>query len=136
MAKGKYSRAPVRKSSTPSSTLIFALLLFFTFLVLILLALGIVSIPTSNPSSNHQVHDLNSIVHSTVHRFDLEFCVNLMELFWGFSNWIFSCRVEVSKERGDQWVEFLSWEPRAFVYHNFLVSVWGWLFAFCLQSIF
>ncbi|KAA0063574.1 putative prolyl 4-hydroxylase 3 isoform X1 [Cucumis melo var. makuwa] len=23
-------------------------------------------------------------------------------------------------KRGDQWVEFISWEPRAFVYHNFL----------------
>ena len=29
-------------------------------------------------------------------------------------------------ERGDQWVEILSWEPRAFLYHNFLVS-----FCFC-----
>lgn len=25
-------------------------------------------------------------------------------------------------KRGDQWTEVLSWEPRAFVYHNFLVS--------------
>ena len=24
-------------------------------------------------------------------------------------------------ERGAQWTEFVSWEPRAFVYHNFLV---------------
>lgn len=24
---------------------------------------------------------------------------------------------------GDRWVEVISWEPRAFVYHNFLVSL-------------
>lgn len=25
-------------------------------------------------------------------------------------------------ERGKQWTQVLSWEPRAFLYHNFLVS--------------
>jgi hypothetical protein len=25
-------------------------------------------------------------------------------------------------ERGAQWTEVISWEPRAFVYHNFLVT--------------
>ncbi|KAL2940323.1 putative prolyl 4-hydroxylase 10 [Bienertia sinuspersici] len=95
MAKPKYGRLQPKKSSTPSSTLIFSLLIMFSFVVLILLALGIVSLPSSNPNT-HQAHDLNSIVRSTVHR------------------------VGVSKERDDQWVEFLSWEPRAFVYHNFL----------------
>jgi len=25
-------------------------------------------------------------------------------------------------EKGEPWTEVLSWEPRAFVYHNFLVS--------------
>ncbi|XP_021747811.1 probable prolyl 4-hydroxylase 10 [Chenopodium quinoa] len=97
MAKPKYGRPLLRKSSTPSSTLIFALLLLFSVLVLILLALGIVSIPSINPSASHQVNDLNSIVHNAVHRVD-----------------------HVSKERDQQWVELLSWEPRAFVYHNFL----------------
>jgi hypothetical protein len=26
-------------------------------------------------------------------------------------------------EKGEPWTEVLSWEPRAFVYHNFLVSL-------------
>lgn len=65
-------------------------------LVLVLLALGIVSIPSTGSTSSHKAHDLTSIVHTTVHR------------------------VEVSRERDDQWVEVISWEPRAFVYHNFL----------------
>lgn len=65
-------------------------------LVLVLLALGVVSIPSTSSSSSHKAHDLTSIVHTTVHR------------------------VEVSRERDDQWVEVISWEPRAFVYHNFL----------------
>jgi hypothetical protein len=35
-------------------------------------------------------------------------------------------------EKGEPWTEVLSWEPRAFVYHNFLVSplphsfLFGW----------
>lgn len=26
-------------------------------------------------------------------------------------------------DRGEQWTEVLSWEPRAFLYHNFLVCL-------------
>lgn len=153
MAKGKLGRTPPRKSSTPSSTLVFSLLLMLSVVVLILLALGIVSLPTSNSATSRPVHDLNNIVHSTVHRFFL------LIIFYHFWNWIlcqcdriycdfclivwilYFFRVEVSKEKGEQWVEFLSWEPRAVVYHNFLVCVlihllfyfdfrWSWLFAF------
>jgi hypothetical protein len=32
-----------------------------------------------------------------------------------------ACRVGLG-ERGAQWTEVISWEPRAFVYHNFLVD--------------
>lgn len=37
----------------------------------------------------------------------------------------FICRGEGDGlgKRGEQWTEILSWEPRAFVYHNFLVSM-------------
>ncbi|KAE9450279.1 hypothetical protein C3L33_17822, partial [Rhododendron williamsianum] len=31
-------------------------------------------------------------------------------------------RSDVDDGRGDQWVEVISWEPRAFIYHNFLVK--------------
>lgn len=96
MAKGRHARPPPRKSSSSSSTLVLALLLLFSVVVLILLALGIVSIPSTGTTNSHKAHDLNSIVRSTVHR------------------------AEVSKERDDQWVEVISWEPRAFVYHNLL----------------
>lgn len=70
----------------------------FSFLVLILLALGILSIPSSgtSPYSRRKAHDLSTIVHDTVDRSDEE------------------------DGEGDRWVEVISWEPRAFVYHNFL----------------
>lgn len=32
-------------------------------------------------------------------------------------------RSEGEEGRGEQWVEIVSWEPRAFIYHNFLVSL-------------
>ena len=32
-------------------------------------------------------------------------------------------RSEGIGKRGDQWTEILSWEPRAFLYHGFLVCV-------------
>ncbi|XP_059643539.1 probable prolyl 4-hydroxylase 10 [Cornus florida] len=90
--KGRHSRAPSRKSS--SSTFVLAMLIMFSFLVLILLALGILSIPSSSRKSQKAI-DLSSIVHKTLDS-------------------------EEDDGRGDQWVEVISWEPRAFIYHNFL----------------
>lgn len=92
--KGRHSRGgPSRKTS--SSTLIFSILIIFSFFILILLALGLLSVP-SGSSNSPKPHDLSSIVHNTVHRSD------------------------GSEGRTDQWVEVISWEPRAVVYHNFL----------------
>ncbi|KAE8668918.1 putative prolyl 4-hydroxylase 10 [Hibiscus syriacus] len=73
MAKPRHSRVPGRKSS--SSTMVLTAQIMFTFLVLILLALGILSIPT---------------------------------------------RTHYDEGVGEQWVEVIFWEPRAFIYHNFL----------------
>ena len=32
------------------------------------------------------------------------------------------CRSGDDEGKAEQWVEAISWEPRAFIYHNFLVS--------------
>ncbi|XP_021300655.1 probable prolyl 4-hydroxylase 10 [Herrania umbratica] len=73
-----------------SSTMILTMLIMFTFLILILLALGILSIPSSNSG------DLSSIKRNAVDRSDDD------------------------EGQGEQWVEVISWEPRAFIFHNFL----------------
>ncbi|KAI4314712.1 hypothetical protein L6164_027592 [Bauhinia variegata] len=96
MVKPRYSRLPPRKSS--SSTLILTLLVMFTFLVLILLALGILSIPSTSSGDLPKANDLSTIVRHTVERSQDE------------------------EGRGEKWVELISWEPRAFVYHNFLTK--------------
>ncbi|KAF5791301.1 putative procollagen-proline 4-dioxygenase [Helianthus annuus] len=93
-------RGPSRRSS--SSMLIFSIMIICSFFVLILLALGILSIP-SNSNDSPKAHDLNSIVHRTT-------TVDRSEK-------------KEDKDRSDQWVEVISWEPRAVVYHNFLVRV-------------
>ncbi|KAJ9564661.1 hypothetical protein OSB04_000627 [Centaurea solstitialis] len=87
------SRLYPRGSSrkSSSSTFIFYVLIICSFFVLILLAFAILSIPKTS-----KVHEVNSIVHRE------------------------SIIVDSSNERGDQWVEVISWEPRAVVYHNFL----------------
>ncbi|KAJ0753490.1 putative procollagen-proline 4-dioxygenase [Helianthus annuus] len=90
-------RASSRRSS--SSTLIFSIMIICSFFVLILLALGILSIP-SNSNDSPKAHDLNSIVHRTT-------TVDRSEK-------------KEDNDRSDQWVEVISWEPRAVVYHNFL----------------
>ncbi|KAI5684023.1 hypothetical protein M9H77_05251 [Catharanthus roseus] len=92
--KGRHVRGPSRRTAS-SSTLIFAMIIMFSFLLLILLALGILSIPSSSRGSP-KAHDLSTMVHNTVDRGDGD------------------------EERGDQWVEVISWEPRAVIYHNFL----------------
>jgi len=97
MAKPRYSRLPGRKPppSSSSSTMMLTMLIMCTFVILILLALGILSIPSASDSP--KANDLSSIVHNTVH--DV-----------------------VEEGRPEQWVEVISWEPRAFVYHNFLTQ--------------
>ncbi|XP_047336359.1 probable prolyl 4-hydroxylase 10 [Impatiens glandulifera] len=98
--KGKQYRASsLRKKS--SSTVILSMLIMFSCLVLILLVLGILSIPKSS-SDSPKPNDLTTIVHHTVSE---------------------SVEDEVEDpedDRKDQWTEAISWEPRAFVYHNFL----------------
>ncbi|XP_054823345.1 probable prolyl 4-hydroxylase 10 [Prosopis cineraria] len=94
MAKPKHSRLPPRKSS--SSTLILSFTFLFAFLLILLVSLGILSLPSSSRRDAHVANDLNSIVRSTL---DNE-----------------------AEESSEQWVELVSWEPRAFVYHNFLTK--------------
>ncbi|KAL4577727.1 hypothetical protein LXL04_013840 [Taraxacum kok-saghyz] len=87
------TRVPSRKSS--SSTLIFSILIICLFFVLILLALGILSIPRTS-STFPGAHDLSSIVQRAT---------------------------DIARSDGidgDHWAEVISWEPRAVVYHNFL----------------
>ncbi|KAJ0464146.1 putative procollagen-proline 4-dioxygenase [Helianthus annuus] len=97
--KGRlHPRGPSRKSS--SSTFIFSMLIICLFFILILLALGILSIPT-NSINYPKANDLSSIVQQVTD----------------------AARSEVSDGRVDHWVEVISWEPRAVVYHNFLVSI-------------
>ncbi|XP_024993525.1 probable prolyl 4-hydroxylase 10 isoform X2 [Cynara cardunculus var. scolymus] len=94
-SKGRlHPRGPSRNSSSP--TLIFSILIICLFFILILLALGILSIPST--SRNYpNAHDLSSIVHR-----------------------ITNADSEGSDGRVDHWAEVISWEPRAVIYHNFL----------------
>ncbi|XP_065856763.1 probable prolyl 4-hydroxylase 10 [Euphorbia lathyris] len=96
MAKGRYSRFPTRKSS--SSTLILTMLIMFTFVILILLALGILSIPSTSGDSSRKANDLSNIIHNKMRS------------------------IGEDDARGERWAEVISWEPRAFVYHNFLTE--------------
>ncbi|CAI9111000.1 OLC1v1011131C1 [Oldenlandia corymbosa var. corymbosa] len=94
--KGRYYRGPSRKAAS-YSTVIFAALIGFTLLLLVLLALGLLSIPSSSRGDTNKAQDLTTIARATIER--------------GHDD---------NDGRGDQWVEVISWEPRASIYHNFL----------------
>ncbi|RWR84508.1 putative prolyl 4-hydroxylase 10 [Cinnamomum micranthum f. kanehirae] len=96
MAKtGRHSRLfPSRRSST--STLVLSMLLLLSLFLLLLLALGIFSLPVSTGGDSPNAVDLNTVMKATTDR------------------------LEESEGGGKQWTEILSWEPRAFLYHNFL----------------
>ncbi|XP_060192369.1 probable prolyl 4-hydroxylase 10 [Lycium barbarum] len=93
--KGRHFRVGPRKSS--NSTLIFGGFILLSFVGLIFLAFRIISIPSSSKGSQ-KAHDLSSIAHNTVQRQD----------------------DDDDDGKKDQWVEVISLEPRAYVYHNFL----------------
>ncbi|GFP89936.1 probable prolyl 4-hydroxylase 10 [Phtheirospermum japonicum] len=99
MAAGKgrqhYGRGAPRKTS--SSTVVLYGLIILSLLIVILLSLGIFSISSGKSSTDApRAKDLSSIAHNSVHSDDGD---------------------EVTK---DQWAEVVSWEPRAFIFHNFL----------------
>ncbi|XP_058785484.1 probable prolyl 4-hydroxylase 3 [Vicia villosa] len=83
-------RSQGKKLSTV--TLIFWTLFMLTLVIIFLLALGIVYLPNTSDDSSSTT-DLSSFRRKTS---------------------------ESLAERKEQWTEILSWEPRAFIYHNFL----------------
>lgn len=91
-------RHQAKRSSTIA--LVLSMLLMLTVVLLMLLALGILSLPVgsdddSSSIPNHLKFGRKIIKNSIVDG-------------------------DVSETREDQWTEVLSWEPRAFLYHNFL----------------
>ncbi|KAK6150279.1 hypothetical protein DH2020_015211 [Rehmannia glutinosa] len=85
-----HGRSATRKTS--SWTLVLSMLIILSLLIVILLSLGILSIPSSGSKGSPKAHDLSFIAHNSVHSGDGD------------------------EESKDQWVEVISWEPRAFVF--------------------
>lgn len=81
---------------TSTSSLVLIMLLMLSLVLLMLLSLGIFSLPSSSTGDSSKAVDLNAVMKAATERAE-----------------------EVS-ERGERWTEVISWEPRAFVYHNFL----------------
>ncbi|XP_020113381.1 probable prolyl 4-hydroxylase 3 [Ananas comosus] len=82
-----------RGRSSPYAVALTALLMV-SVLLLMLLALGIFSLPIRNPVDSPASHRRDRSVADTT--------------------------TDGLGERGPQWTEVISWEPRAFIYHNFL----------------
>ncbi|XP_020232882.1 probable prolyl 4-hydroxylase 10 [Cajanus cajan] len=100
MVKARQSRIGPRKPSSRAAsswTLTLTLLVTCSFLILILLALRIFSIPNDH-SGLSKPNDLNNIARNThITEGDLH-------------------------DGEGRWVEIVSWEPRAFLYHHFLTK--------------
>ncbi|CAA7391456.1 unnamed protein product [Spirodela intermedia] len=99
MAKGLMRNARAftfRKSSSPLQSMV-TILLFISVVLILRLALSIFSLPVDrdSPKINHPVYASPTARRKVVESDGLG-------------------------QRGRQWTEVVSWEPRAFVYHNFL----------------
>ncbi|KAL5780766.1 hypothetical protein ACOSQ2_011503 [Xanthoceras sorbifolium] len=92
MVKVRHSRLQAKKWST--LTLVLSMLFMLTIVLLMLLAMGIFSLPISDEDSSP--NDLSSYRRLAIEKRNR------------------------AEERGEQWTEIIAWEPRAFVYHNFL----------------
>ncbi|XP_020574544.1 probable prolyl 4-hydroxylase 3 [Phalaenopsis equestris] len=73
-------------------TLVFTVLLLLSVVLLMLLGLGIFSLPIDSNDSPKGIRRADTEISDT----------------------------DGTTKRGKQWTELLSWEPRAFIYHNFL----------------
>ncbi|XP_059633176.1 probable prolyl 4-hydroxylase 3 [Cornus florida] len=98
MARGRSTHsARLQGKRSSMVALVLAMLLMLTIVLLMLLALGILSLPISSDDSP-PIHDR----------------INFGRKAGALDD---SDSLEV---RPEQWTEVLSWEPRAFLYHNFL----------------
>ncbi|KAH6789184.1 2-oxoglutarate and oxygenase superfamily protein [Perilla frutescens var. frutescens] len=97
MAKARGNRHQGKRSSTV--VLVLSMLLMLTVVLLMLLGLGILSLPIGSDAESLSIGD-----HIKLKRLKID----LKSEGNGLG------------ERGEQWSEILSWEPRAFLYHNFL----------------
>ncbi|EPS71884.1 hypothetical protein M569_02873 [Genlisea aurea] len=89
-----YGKAAPRRVNTSSATLLTYGMIILFFGLVIFISLRILSIPGDKDSP--KPHDLTTIAHASVHRDGSD------------------------AEAKDQWVEVISWEPRASIYHGFL----------------
>ncbi|KAF8095530.1 hypothetical protein N665_0330s0012 [Sinapis alba] len=96
--KPHHLRHQPRKSSS-TTTQAFTVIILLLFFIMILLGLGILSLPSTSRSSSRPI-DLTTIVRDSEERES-----------YGYED-----------GNGDRWVEVISWEPRAFLYHNFLTN--------------
>ncbi|ERM99819.1 hypothetical protein AMTR_s00098p00020560 [Amborella trichopoda] len=99
---GRRSRSMVGRTST--CALVLAILLMLSVVLLILLALGILSLPINSKTTPDAFR--NSEFRAVSIHESLNFPTDNQK----------SDGVDGPK----QWVEVLSWAPRAFIYHNFL----------------
>ncbi|KMZ71666.1 hypothetical protein ZOSMA_178G00550, partial [Zostera marina] len=90
--KGRNVRGILRRRSSSPWTVVLGILLMLSMSLLILLSLGIFSIPISSDSPGDIQH------------IEIKLPTQKHE--------------ELEEKR--KWTEILSWEPRAFLYHNFL----------------
>ncbi|CAH9128049.1 unnamed protein product [Cuscuta epithymum] len=96
MAKARVSRHQWKKTSTLS--LVLSMLLMLSLVLLMLLALGILNVP------------IRSDDEPSFSRSRIRFKRSALDIV----------EEDGLGKRGEQWTEILSWEPRAFVFHNFL----------------
>ncbi|CAH2076579.1 unnamed protein product [Thlaspi arvense] len=97
--KPKHLRHQPRKSSS-STTQAFTVVILVLSGILILLGLGNISLPSTSKNSSLPI-DLTTIVRESEER---------------------QSYGDEEDGNGDRWLEIISWEPRAFLYHNFLTN--------------
>ncbi|KAL6641256.1 hypothetical protein ACP70R_019437 [Stipagrostis hirtigluma subsp. patula] len=89
-----------KRGGRPSTAIVAALLLAGAALLLLLMALGALSLPGASDGAGRGA--------------------GLARPRPRFRRSAFESGLEMRGEKGEPWTEVLSWEPRAFVYHNFL----------------
>ncbi|XP_076922962.1 putative prolyl 4-hydroxylase 10 [Bidens hawaiensis] len=94
LARHNHHGSGSKRSSTVA--LVLSMLLMLTIVLLVLLALGIFSLPIGSDDGDDGI------------------AFKRKRLLVG------DIDGNATGKRGDQWTEILSWEPRAFLYHNFL----------------